>query len=378
MTHKGLLAIKEIVKIAPQEAQWFHTVEPIVYNDSPENIHLLLSDKLFIPTQNTSAAQVDTTATMMIDFYKDLKEDYEDQNIVNQKLSKMTCWCHSHHNMAPNPSSQDNDQFDKFIKLSEDQGQPSWQIMLIFNKKDQFYSKVYNPHNKTIHEGVSIIPVNEYDFDYIHSAAKTKFKKTEAPSSKFFSRKAWWTKNTTTTRPDYTHSKKNSMPSMYRGVDSIDKIFQDSHMNPTDQIDSVNWDIINEILTESFEWYDPYNIETQKRNKEIVLTKSVGTKLLSALELYLDDRETIFFTYLLSRQAEKIIPIFTEKAFEKRFGSMDYASNELKIATEYETNILNTSVFMDNLIEALQGTLDLADIQTKKTCKEYLEKNGHI
>ena len=141
ISHKGLEAIKEIVRIAPQEAQWFHTVEPVVYKQSPNEIYLHLSEKIYIPSQNTSAVQVDTTASMMMDFYHELKKDYEDQEVVNSKLSAMTCWCHSHHNMSPNPSSQDDLQFNSFITLAEDQGAKSWQIMLIFNKKDSDYIK---------------------------------------------------------------------------------------------------------------------------------------------------------------------------------------------------------------------------------------------
>ena len=140
ITHQGLQAIKHIVSIAPQEAQWFHTVEPIQYKDNPEEIFLKLSEKLYIPKQNTSAAQVDSTSTMMIEFYNELKSEYQDQALVNQKLAAMTCWCHSHHNMNPNPSNQDDIQFNSFVNLAEDQASQSWQIMLIFNKKDNFYS----------------------------------------------------------------------------------------------------------------------------------------------------------------------------------------------------------------------------------------------
>jgi hypothetical protein len=242
--------------------------------------------------------------------------------------------------------------------------------MLIFNKKDQFYSRVYNPHNKTIHEGVAIVPINEYDFDYIHSAAKTKFKKPRAAFSKFTSRSPWWMKNTTT-KPSYTSSK-SLMPSIQEEIDADKVIFGNHSKN------SVDWDIINEILIASFDWYNPYSLEGQNSNREIELTKPVSIKLLEALGLYMDDRETIFFTYLLSQQAKKIPPIFTEGAFEKRFGSMNYVDNALEITNVYETELLNTSVSIDCLIDALQVTLDLADIQTKKACKEYLKENGYI
>jgi hypothetical protein len=172
ISHKGLEAIKRIVSIAPQEAQWFHTVDCV---SSADKIELHLSEKLYIPKQNTSVAQVDTTSSMMMDFYRDLQEDYQDQELVNEKLSSMTCWCHSHHNMSPAPSSQDDRQFNTFVSSSIDQNQKSWQIMLIFNKNEKFYSRVYDPNTGVVIEGVPITLKNDYDFSYIETAAKTKF-----------------------------------------------------------------------------------------------------------------------------------------------------------------------------------------------------------
>ena len=104
---EGLQAIKHIVSIAPQEAQWFHTVEPKMDKSFPGIIFLNLSTKLYIPKQNTSVTQVDSTSSMMVEFYNELKEEYVDQSLVNEKLNSMTCWCHSHHEMNPSPSSQD-------------------------------------------------------------------------------------------------------------------------------------------------------------------------------------------------------------------------------------------------------------------------------
>lgn len=181
ISHEGLEAIKRIVSLAPQEAQWFHTVEPVEYRQSPGEVFLHLSTKLYIPKQNTSSAQVDSTSSMMVEFYNELKEEYVDQGIVNQKLSTMTCWCHSHVNMNPSPSNQDDLQFNRFVNSATDQNQSSWQIMLIFNKKDQFYSRVYDPTSKTIIEGVPIELFTDYDFDYIATAAKNKFISPKKP-----------------------------------------------------------------------------------------------------------------------------------------------------------------------------------------------------
>lgn len=193
ISHKGLEAVKKIVSIAPQEAQWFHTVTCVT---SSNQIELHLSENLYIPKQNTSLAQVDTTSAMMMEFYRELQEEYQDQEIINEKLSSMTCWSHSHHNMSPSPSSQDDAQFNTFVSSAIQQNQNSWQIMLIFNKSQKFYSRIYDPRTGLIIEGVPIVVEHDYDFSYIEAAAKTKFiypqkkvsfpKKLSAPTPKAF------------------------------------------------------------------------------------------------------------------------------------------------------------------------------------------------
>lgn len=171
VSNKTLQAIKHIVSIAPQEAQWFHTVTTLT---NQEDVFLHLSETLYIPKQNTSAAQVDSSSAHMIEFYNELKGDHT-QEEVNHILSTMTCWCHSHHNMNPSPSGQDNSQFNFFVNSALNQNQTSWQIMLIFNKKDNFYSRVFDPTTGVVYEGVEIIQHDDYDFSYIDKAAKEKF-----------------------------------------------------------------------------------------------------------------------------------------------------------------------------------------------------------
>ena len=171
VSNKTLQAIRHIVSIAPQEAQWFHTVTPTV---TEKDVYLHLSETLYIPKQNTSAAQVDSSSAHMIEFYNELKGDHT-QEEVNHILSTMTCWCHSHHNMNPSPSGQDNNQFNFFVNSALEQNQNTWQIMLIFNKKDNFYSRVFDPTTGVVYEGVEIIQHDNYDFSYIDNAAKEKF-----------------------------------------------------------------------------------------------------------------------------------------------------------------------------------------------------------
>lgn len=348
ITYEGLLAIKEIVKIAPQEAQWFHTVEAFTYKQSPNEIQLLLSDKLYIPTQNTSIAQVDTTATMMVDFYKELQEDYQDQNVVNQKLSAMTCWCHSHHNMSPNPSHQDDLQFNSFVSLAKDQEQKSWQIMLIFNKKDEFYSRIYDPYTESIHEGVPITVINSFDFSYIHRAAKTKFKQ---PARK--------TKLILGGKPTKSFS---STPT-FRDVDDPIKWLDDENCND---------EIAKTLLAETFTKLDPYQIGNKKNSQTILLTGFHVARLNHELSLIFDDQETLWFTYLLCGRGEKVLQSFTQKAFEKL--NLD----EEAIGIIMETMLTDSSHTVFEMHTVLIDTLTIADQTTKTACKEYLKNNGYI
>ena len=359
ITHKGLSAIKEIVKIAPQEAQWFHTVEPIVYKHSPNEIHLLLSEKLYIPTQNTSAAQVDTTSSMMMDFYRDLQADYEDQEIVNKKLTSMTCWCHSHHNMTPSPSGQDDLQFNSFINLALDQNQKLWQIMLIFNKKDQFYSRIYDPETSMIHEGAPIRVIHDYDFDYIHQAAKTKFKK---PKLNLFGAKRF--------------NKQNSWIASHTNISNSAPLL--SHYNTESEIffgqddDDINESIIVNILENGFASYNPCHPPVHQFNKRYKLNKNALLKLYNSLGRSFDDREIVFFTYFLANKQNKIPDIFLEERFFNKFPS------ENEVSTLFETLLKEMDVTIEKIYDAAKSTLEIVDLPTRKECKEYITYGGRI
>ena len=342
ITHKGLEAIKEIVRIAPQEAQWFHTVEPIVHKNSPNQIHLILSDKLYIPTQNTSTTQVDTTSMMMMDFYKDLQQEYDDQKTVNQKLSAMTCWCHSHHNMPPNPSKQDSLQFNSFISLANDQKSNTWQVMLIFNKKNQFYSRVYNPHTASIHEGVPIKLIDDYDFNYIHLAAKTKFKKPEL---------------------------KNKQNLWFMTSNTSKQVLEDTR--------SIDLEISAQILSDAF-GCNPFNdLTATQRKKRILFTKEEAAKFFQSLGFSLDDREILLFAYLISNETQKALSIYTDKAFEKKLETTDYIDREGIILEEYLCYIQDKTFSLDALSSTLNDVLYLTELNTKKSYKEFFKEHGY-
>ena len=128
LSHYDMCAIQHIVDLAPQEAQWWHRVERI---EEDEVVAYRLYE-MYIPEQYCSGAEVESDPLMMVNFYKTLKEEHG-QEKANEILQTMQAWCHSHHNMAPNPSGQDIKQFKEQCENALEQGNNDPQIMLIFN-----------------------------------------------------------------------------------------------------------------------------------------------------------------------------------------------------------------------------------------------------
>ena len=178
ISHKDLFAIQHLVSIAPQEAQWFHRLETI--KTKSETIFRIYD--IYIPEQYCSVTEVESTSSMMINFYRELISN-NSVEATNAILSSLNVWCHSHHTMSPSPSGQDNNQFLQLIKYAVDSNNVVPQIMLIFNKSNQYYSRIFDPQNGLVYENVPICVETE-DLSWIDKAAAAKFKKP-APKNIF-------------------------------------------------------------------------------------------------------------------------------------------------------------------------------------------------
>lgn len=176
MDHYDLSKIQHIVDVAPQEAQWFCRVNRMVSND----IIIYKIYEMYIPEQYCSAAEVDTSPEMMVKFYQDLKKEHGDD--TNEIMSNMTVWCHSHHNMGVNPSGQDTKQFKEQISMASKADVKCPQIMMIFNKKDQYYCRIWDPESNLMFENPDM-HITGYDFKEITAQAKAKFKKKTVKTS---------------------------------------------------------------------------------------------------------------------------------------------------------------------------------------------------
>lgn len=297
ISHKDLSAIKHLVAIAPQEAQWFHRLE--VISNRGEVIYRIYD--MFIPEQICSATQVESSDSMMVDFYRELLQDHGPEE-TNNIMQSMNVWCHSHHNMSPNPSGQDNKQFAEFIKYNLDAGSKVPQIMLIFNKKDQFYSRIFDPNTGYICENISI-EVETEDFTWIDEAAKKKFKKPaprKLPQSfKQFSEQSFGFQNqpsnfsNTSKKKTKTQTPKKSSPILAKGVDSGNSEL-DGYYKKFLNLYTQEFDIITETMREVFS-----NNSTYGKDKLYKVLEEVSRQILAQ-----DDNKFVAFTSFLTNQSD--------------------------------------------------------------------------
>ena len=343
VSNKCLAAIKYIVSIAPQEAQWFHTVTPEWSKNSKNEVKLHLSDELYIPKQNTSAVQVDSTSSMLIEFYNELKEKYDDQTTINNILTNMTCWCHSHHNMAPSPSAQDYTQFNNFVKSAKDQNLNNWQIMLIFNKQDNFYARVFDPNTNLIFEGVNIEVTNDYDFSYIDLAAKEKFLK---PKPKFQSYtkpfpNSWFNKKT---KPSHKTTTKPSFIPRTKPFDALDE---------------------SELITEQL--IEDFPLHLHNGRKVLSLDSDRIDQFYTRLDEYLNDKQKVWFLMLSTGHEHLVHKYFTDKAFAKKNYDLD------AMIQDYSWDLANAMCIAE-IRDNIEAVLDISNMKRVHEVESYVKK----
>lgn len=191
ISHEDLQRIRHIVDIAPKEAQWFCRMEKIQERSS---IYYRIYE-MYIPEQYCSTAEVESDPQMMYKFYKELKEEHGVE-ATNDIMSNLTVWCHSHHNMGVSPSGQDIKQFSENIDNAQKANQTLPQVMLIFNKKDQYHCRIHDFDLGITFQNLPLV-IESYDFSNIDDQAKTKFKKKVYPKKDKDKKKSLYSKGST-------------------------------------------------------------------------------------------------------------------------------------------------------------------------------------
>lgn len=172
---EDMYRVKYIVKKAPQEAQWFHRIRKHAYPD--KNLVVYEIFDILIPKQYVQAKEVETTPEFWVEFSAELEARYGTDWF--DVLAEAQCWCHSHVDMNPSPSSTDDKTFESRIKdakLSDNPTVP--QIMMIHNKKDDYYCRIWDPEfPETIIEGVEIRVGHVTDVSDLDTDMAAKFLK---------------------------------------------------------------------------------------------------------------------------------------------------------------------------------------------------------
>lgn len=357
-SHEDLSRVKHIVGLAPQEAQWFHCVERIVQGD---DIYYSLTEML-IPEQYCSAAEVDTSSEMMMSFYKQLKEQFGDE--TNDVMSKMTCWCHSHHTMGVGPSGQDRKQFDEQIKLAKDRGSTQPQIMIIFNKRNEYYCRIYDPEIDLYVENAPLV-LHGYDFSEYTEIAKKNFKKRPAIKRSAATASPRFTGSQTSlidwgyppTSNDWG-SKKNQVKMQTRREASLEEMQKGEYALGDEILDFVDVTISDSVK----DIFAPFLIELEEQ------ATTDYNKLCREIEQQLTSAEIIAFDMLLNGKEDDIRKLEHSFPDEISAGNMD---TEEYLISLYE-------FFSDNAIEEEDFYLAMSIAKLLTASSVTLPQSEHL
>jgi proteasome lid subunit RPN8/RPN11 len=171
---------KYLVEKAPKECQWWFRVRRL----AGKGIVAYELFDLLVPEQWCSGAEVESDPQMMIKLWKDLREERGlSMPELGAIMQDATCWCHSHVNMAPRPSGQDNKQWAEQKKLAREGGSDHPQLMMIFNKNHEFFSRVWDPELGLEFANVPLNVQDKFDTKEIEDIVKDKLKTKPAKKS---------------------------------------------------------------------------------------------------------------------------------------------------------------------------------------------------
>jgi hypothetical protein len=171
-----LRSIQHLVARSELEAQWFHTV---VRAEDEKRIYFVL-DHLLIPKQYVSGAFVETPPEFQVEYWQELVSKFGGAEQASEIIKTSGAWCHSHVNMAACPSGTDDTTFKAHCAEAHATQNPTPQLMLIFNKKDEYFSRVWDPVSGLVYEGLEMILTSNEDWTTFNQEMDGKFLK-QAP-----------------------------------------------------------------------------------------------------------------------------------------------------------------------------------------------------
>ena len=166
-----LETIRYFVAQNSKECHWFHQVEKFERNGCLiYRVHDFL-----VPEQVVSSATVETEGPGMQQSWKNIQEARSlSLQELGEIISNTACWCHSHVNMGTSPSGVDNAQWRKQKDLSAKGLQTGPQMMMIFNKNDSYFNRVWDPELRVEFENVPLVMNVEIDHAAIDALIKSR------------------------------------------------------------------------------------------------------------------------------------------------------------------------------------------------------------
>lgn len=170
------------------EVQWMHQLKRTEDDEGNINIHIF---NIWVPPQEVDAVSVDTDPKGLAKLY-DEWEDLNtmengdiDDDAVNEIVNSLGVWAHSHVDMKCFPSGTDESTFAERVEDAEGTASAELpQVMLIMNRKDEYYIRVVDPISNCVYENVEVQPCYPAStFSYVQDALKNKVK---SPPKKTF------------------------------------------------------------------------------------------------------------------------------------------------------------------------------------------------
>lgn len=190
--------------VSPNEVQWYSMVTKEVIpaklrsKKTAKDLVLYTVSDIVIPHQEVTRTQVDTDARKdpmkVYAIYQEMCARYSndselgyDEELVNNAINKMHCWCHSHpFTDNPKPSGQDDNQFEDWVIENQiNQHIDTPMVALIFGKTQKIHARVYDPeYSDTFWDDQSVNIVFTADNTvqkYIEDAIENKIKEAPKP-----------------------------------------------------------------------------------------------------------------------------------------------------------------------------------------------------
>lgn len=182
---KALNDMEHMVNLADKEVGWFGTVE----KRQIQNRDLYLLDGVYLVEQKVHETTTEISPEGLANLVGQLMS--EDGGDYFKRAGRLFCWGHSHVNMEPLPSGQDEKQFKELIA-----NDVPYMIRIICNKKGRLIVDIYDKDNALIwndvpwsienhNEGASSI---EEDMKRLVSEIKTEPKNKNQAKGKIVSR----------------------------------------------------------------------------------------------------------------------------------------------------------------------------------------------